>query len=372
MEGVRKRPKCRGCSGWIPLNACGRWRGGLGWSRCSSSEPVTPPVATMCQRTAVATGRRGAGRPPGRVTRARGQAATRAMARNRRRARRMERARHLDRKRPGRAEPPRAAAAAPATRRSSPSIPAAEEARLVTGRPSRSRIRKGRRSATAPRSRRAATTCGRPIPLAGRIRWSSRYTATTAIRERRKSDWEHLLDLEAFILVTPQEPHQEVDGGQADNGWDNYPNQTRTFLYAILDDVGARYDVDIDRVYATGASAGSWVGGQIFFTMQDTWAAVQFSCGGASGVGYQEPSDAVCLTPARFEIAPSDFLYGAAQTTATFVADRGHEVEFHDTKCEGHCCGQREDYGDAAWAFFEARTHCGAVSRSGCGAIPTP
>jgi hypothetical protein len=187
-----------------------------------------------------------------------------------------------------------------------------------------------------------------------------------------KSDWEHLLDLEAFILVTPQEPHQEVDGGQADNGWDNYPNQTRTFLYAILDDVGARYDVDIDRVYATGASAGSWVGGQIFFTMQDTWAAVQFSCGGASGVGYQEPSDAVCLTPARFEIAPSDFLYGAAQTTATFVADRGHEVEFHDTKCEGHCCGQREDYGDAAWAFFEARTHCGAVSRSGCGAIPTP
>lgn len=187
-----------------------------------------------------------------------------------------------------------------------------------------------------------------------------------------KSDWVHLLDLEAFILVTPQEPHQEVDGGQAHNGWDNYPDQTRTFLYAILDDVGAQYDVDIDRIYATGASAGSWVGGQIFFTMQDTWAAVQFSCGGASGVGYSEPTDAACLTPARFEIAPSDFLYDAAQTTAMFVGDRGHEVEFHDTKCEGHCCGQREDYGDAAWAFFQARTYCGAVSRSGCGEIPTP
>ncbi|MEM6290337.1 MAG: hypothetical protein AAGA54_03700 [Myxococcota bacterium] len=187
-----------------------------------------------------------------------------------------------------------------------------------------------------------------------------------------KSDWTHLLDLEAFILVTPQEPHQEVDGGLPGNGWDNHPDQTRGFLSAIFDDVGANYDVDIDRVYATGASAGSWVGGQIFFTMQDTLAAVQFSCGGATGVGYAEPSDAACKTPARFEIAPSDFLYDAAQATATFITERGHEVEFNDTACEGHCCGQKEDYGDAAWAFFETRLHCGAPSRSGCGDIPTP
>lgn len=187
-----------------------------------------------------------------------------------------------------------------------------------------------------------------------------------------KSNWTHRLEDGDFILVTPQEPHQEVDGSGSDNGWDNHSNQTRAFLHAMFDDVGTRYDIDIDRVYATGASAGSWVGGQIFFTMQDIWAAVQFNCGGASGVGYTEPTDPACVTPARFEISPSDFLYSAAQTTAMFVEDRGHEVEFNDTACRGHCCGQREDYGDAAWEFFEPRVHCAALSRGGCGEIPTP
>jgi len=189
---------------------------------------------------------------------------------------------------------------------------------------------------------------------------------------RTKSDWSHLLDAHEFILVTPQEPHQEVDGGLAGNGWDNYPNQTREFLYNVLDDVGARYDVDIDRVYATGASAGSWVGGQIFFTMQQTFAAVQLSCGGATGVGYTKPPEPACKTPARFEIAPSDFLYNAAQTTAQFLTKRDHEVEFHDTRCEGHCCGQKEDYGDAAWGFFAPRTYCGQLSEPGCGVIGGP
>lgn len=187
-----------------------------------------------------------------------------------------------------------------------------------------------------------------------------------------KSNWTHLLENGDFILVTPQEPHQEVDGSGSDNGWDNHSSETRAFLHAMFDDVGTRYDIDIDRVYATGASAGSWVGGRIFFTMQDIWAAVQFNCGGASAVGYTEPTDPACVTPARFEISPSDFLYSAAQTTAMFVEDRGHEVEFNDTACRGHCCGQREDYGDAAWGFFEPRVHCAALSRGGCGEIPTP
>lgn len=188
-----------------------------------------------------------------------------------------------------------------------------------------------------------------------------------------RSDWRHLLPNHEFILVTPQEPHQEVDGGQSHNGWDNFPSEGRRFLYNMLDDIGGRYDIDIDRIYATGASAGSWFGGQMFFTMQDVFAAVQLSCGGASSTGYREPSEPTCLTPARFETAPSDFLYGAARATHDSVQMRGHEVEFHETECNGHCCGQREDYGDAAWEFFRARPYCGGgAGRTGCGTIPTP
>ncbi|MEM7155484.1 MAG: hypothetical protein AAF799_21720 [Myxococcota bacterium] len=184
-----------------------------------------------------------------------------------------------------------------------------------------------------------------------------------------KSDWNYLLELEEFILVTPQEPHQEVDGGEADNGWDNYPAQTRGFLFEILFDVAAVYDIDIDRLYATGASAGGWSGGQNFFVMQDVFAAVQLSCGSSNSPAYQLPEDPSCLTPARFEIAPSDFLYSASVNASEFLMEQGNEVVFHETECEGHCCGQQEDYGGAAWDFFSARSYCGTVSPPGCGPI---
>ena len=168
------------------------------------------------------------------------------------------------------------------------------------------------------------------------------------------SDWVHLLDGHEFIFLTI------------------LAQTYKPTVHNILDDVGSRYDIDIDRVYATGASAGSWVGGTIFFTMQDIFAAVQLSCGGSTSPQYRDPGDPACKAPTRFEIAPDDFLYFAAEATADFLTARDHEVEFHETECSGHCCGQKEDYGDAAWQFFQMRTLCGTRSPEGCGAIATP
>ena len=104
--------------------------------------------------------------------------------------------------------------------------------------------------------------------------------------------------------------------------------------------------------------------------MQDTFAAIQLSCGGSTSTGYREPTEPSCKTPARFETATSDFLYTAARATFDSVDMRGHEAVFHETECTGHCCGQKEDYGDAAWEFFRPRTYCGRTSDAGCGTIP--
>jgi hypothetical protein len=205
-----------------------------------------------------------------------------------------------------------------------------------------------------------------PLPLVLSLHGDNGTTGPT------KSDWEYLFDDHAFILVLPREPHQQVDGGLSDNGWDNYPSETRGFVANVLQDVGARYDVDIDRIYGAGASAGSWGGAQNYFTMQNTFAAVQLNCGGATSLGYDEPEDPACRTPVRFEIAPSDFLYSAAQSAAMFLQERGNVVEFHDTACDGHCCGEKEDYGGTAWAFFSMHTQCGRLSAPGCGDIPLP
>jgi len=181
--------------------------------------------------------------------------------------------------------------------------------------------------------------------------------------------WNALLPGGEFILVTPQEPHQEVDEPDGDNGWDNYPNETREFVRNILLDVGDRYDIDIDRVHATGVSAGAWVGSSIFFTMQEVFASVQISCGGSTSVMYQPAPDPECKTPVRFEVAPSDFLYFAAEDAAAFLEMKGNEVIFHDTDCDGHCCGGAAAYGVAAWDFFMPRTYCGETSPGGCGVI---
>jgi len=187
-----------------------------------------------------------------------------------------------------------------------------------------------------------------------------------------KNQWEGLWQSEqSFVLVAPHEPHQQVDGGNGDNGWDNYQPETDQFLRTMLDDVGPRYDIDIERVYGTGVSAGAWIGGRLFYRFQNVFAAVQLSCGSAGSPDYIEPTDPSCRLPTRFEIAADDFLYSSAESNAEALMGYGNEVEFSTTACSGHCCGGAFEYADLALDFFEARALCGGGIGGGCGGFAT-
>jgi predicted esterase len=165
----------------------------------------------------------------------------------------------------------------------------------------------------------------------------------------------------SFIVATPQLHHQ-VGGSTSENGWDNHPDDGVALILQVLADLEGRYDIDINRTYITGVSAGSWFLGQRGFSMQDLFAATQLSCG-ASPVAwglYDLPNDA-CKLPTRLETSADDFLFGQAETLRDELLALGHEVEFSATACNGHCCGGPQEYAAIAWAFFEQHTRCGGL-----------
>lgn len=176
-------------------------------------------------------------------------------------------------------------------------------------------------------------------------------------------EWEETWMLhQDFIVVTPQLHTQDGVMPDGDNGWDNFPDEGATLIRQVLTDLEGRYDIDINRTYLTGVSAGSWWLGQRGYTMQDLFAAVQISCGGsplAWGI-YELPDDA-CKLPTRFEVAADDFLYDPAKTLEGELLELGHEVEFSTSSCSGHCCGGPDEYGEAAWQFFQDRVRCGGL-----------
>jgi predicted esterase len=174
--------------------------------------------------------------------------------------------------------------------------------------------------------------------------------------------WEQTWMIEqSFIVATPQLHHQ-VGGPTSDNGWDDNPDDGVALVLQVLADLELRYDIDINRTYITGVSAGSWFLGQRGFVLQDMFAATQLSCGASPlewGL-YELPNDA-CKLPTRLETSADDFLYSYAETLRDELLARGHEVDFSATACSGHCCGGPLEYGDLAWAFFEQHQRCGGT-----------
>ena len=165
----------------------------------------------------------------------------------------------------------------------------------------------------------------------------------------------------SYIVATPQLHHQ-VAGPTADNGWDDNPDDGVALILQVLADLELRYDIDINRTYITGVSAGSWFLGQRGFTLQDMFAATQLSCGASPlewGL-YELPNEA-CKMPTRLETSADDFLYPYAETLRDELLAAGHAVEFSATPCSGHCCGGQVEYGDLAWAFFEQHQRCGGT-----------
>jgi predicted esterase len=164
-----------------------------------------------------------------------------------------------------------------------------------------------------------------------------------------------------FIVATPQLHHQ-AGGPTSENGWDNYPDDGVNLILQVLADLEGRYDIDINRTYITGVSAGSWFLGQRGFSLQDMFAATQLSCGASPlAWGLYALPNQDCKLPTRLETSADDFLYTQAETLRDELLALGHEVEFSATTCSGHCCGGPQEYAALAWAFFEQHTRCGGL-----------
>jgi MYXO-CTERM domain-containing protein len=139
-----------------------------------------------------------------------------------------------------------------------------------------------------------------------------------------------------------------------------------TWVDTVMQDVFAKYNVDLDRVYATGDSGGSVFLATYGLKRQNWFAGIQWSCGGG-GRGYTAPPRDDCKLAARFVISPSDFLYDGAQSLNMTLLSHGHVTDFAEQTCMGHCCGPNTEYGAGAWAWMQTRTHCQSSSGPGCG-----
>lgn len=167
-----------------------------------------------------------------------------------------------------------------------------------------------------------------------------------------------------FILVAPEAP----TGGPSWRLGDQ--EASVRFLIQVLNDVARRYDVDVNRVYVQGFSGGSTFLGWFGFLFQDVFAAMALHCGGWSleRDNYDLPAPA-CRTPARFVIADDDFLQPGARSIHDDLRSLGHEVEWVDPGCSGHCCGDQRRYVAESLAWFLTHTKCDAADTGGCGRL---
>lgn len=203
-----------------------------------------------------------------------------------------------------------------------------------------------------------------PLPLVVALHGDE--GSSFAVKYHWETAWQERRD---FVVVLPQNPSQLVDPNE---GWDNQPDDNAMFIWDVMENVAARYDVDITRMYLTGISAGGWFIGQRGFTFQHVFAAVQLSCGSSPvPYGYELPGNANCKTAARFAVSEDDFLYDESLSMRDALVERGHEVEFVTTSCSGHCCGGPTPYARDAYDWFIQHSLCGVVrdSNNVCGQI---
>ncbi len=143
----------------------------------------------------------------------------------------------------------------------------------------------------------------------------------------------------------------------------------RDYVYEVLDDVSARYNVDVSRIYAVGYSGGSEFLSIWGFKMQEVFAAIQWNCGGNDWAeAYAPPPRDDCSVKGRMVIAPDDFLYDGARNLEDLMLQNGHEVEFVDAGCQGHCCITPEGT-VGAWEWFQQHTKCDGVVTGECASV---
>lgn len=164
---------------------------------------------------------------------------------------------------------------------------------------------------------------------------------------------------QSFILVMTQCPGCK--------SW--YKGDTKAnaqYLWDVLEDVSDNYNVDVSRVYGIGYSGGSVFLALHGFEFQNVFAAIQWHCGG--GRGYAKPPRDDCKVAGRIVIAKDDFLWDSAKTVEKNLKSNGHEVDFVEAECSGHCC-HTKDLAVGAWAWMKGKTKCGGEVGGQCAEI---
>jgi predicted esterase len=131
------------------------------------------------------------------------------------------------------------------------------------------------------------------------------------------------------------------------------------YVWEVLADVATNHNVDVSRIYAVGFSGGSEFLSLHGFEFQDVFAGIQWTCGGNAYSAYTQPSRPDCKVRGRIVISTDDFLWDGAQMLLARLQAEGHEHEFVEAQCSGHCCST-DDHNAGAWAWFQTVTKCGA------------
>ncbi len=186
-----------------------------------------------------------------------------------------------------------------------------------------------------------------------------------------QSFWESKQD---FIMVLPKAPTLVIDDTTKWDRWGIDFDTKVEFIRNVLDDVGSKYSVDVSRIYATGYSGGTEFLGTVGLLFHDTFAAINFSCGGGGwvtgkGLSDVEPPRPECKFDARIYVAKDDFLYNSALNLQEFLKERTISVDFNEAKCSGHCCHDKtwvKDEVEPAWNWLSQRKKCGVRSTKKC------
>ncbi len=140
------------------------------------------------------------------------------------------------------------------------------------------------------------------------------------------------------------------------------------YVWEVLADVAANYNVDVSRIYAVGYSGGSEFLAIHGWEFQDVFAGIQWSCGGNAYTPYSPPSRPDCKVHGRIVISQDDFLYDGAQQLLARLQNEGHEHEYVDAQCSGHCC-DTPDRNVGAWEWFQTITKCDGIVPNMCGEL---
>ena len=174
--------------------------------------------------------------------------------------------------------------------------------------------------------------------------------------------WEELWKIKQdFILLAPECPRNLCNKGGVNtwsNGGHNGSEPQGLWLKNAIEQVIADYKADSDRVFAVGYSGGAiFLGYQGFKMFQDVFAGIQWSCGGVNETEaqvYKAPEDPDCKVPGRVVLSRNgdfNYLVTAADRIIEILKNNGHDNEFYDTGCDGHCCNASK-YSENTYNWF--------------------